>query len=550
MGRIRGAMQRGDVAGARMIAEQAFAAAPGDAALADTAGDLALKSGDAITAEKRFREASRLRPDHLDFALNHAIALQQLGRHREVLASLVPRENHGRNVPRYASLRATSHRAVGEKAQAARWYDAVLALDPRHVRGLHGRARTALERGEPDALARFDAALAVNPGDPDLWLGKAQAFDVAGDRDAARVLAEQICTQAPRFTAALAFLSGLLLAQGEEDFAAAFRTAQDKAPQDPHIAQQHIATLAGLDRDEEAAEIAAQASRRFPNEPFFALQQAVHLGATGHWERAGAIFAALPADIPGRALHEARHAMRGNDMVRAEALLDKALAADPWNISAWAHRGIVWRATGNPRAHWLHEQDGLIRTLPLRGRDGLLEACVGELRRLHAGSAMPLGQSLRGGTQTRGILFDRTEPIFAELRDAILSTLEDYRTGLPQADAAHPFLRHRDAEWDLAGSWSVRLTGGGDHHTAHIHPQGILSSALYLVVPDAAEGPEQEGWLEVGRPKRDLGLDLPPIRTIKPVPGHLALFPSTAYHGTTPFRSAERMTVAFDVVAS
>jgi len=46
----------------------------------------------------------------------------------------------------------------------------------------------------------------------------------------------------------------------------------------------------------------------------------------------------------------------------------------------------------------------------------------------------------------------------------------------------------------------------------------------------------------------DLGLDLPPLRTIEPQPGYLALFPSTLYHGTTPFGSAERMTVAFDVV--
>jgi predicted 2-oxoglutarate/Fe(II)-dependent dioxygenase YbiX len=111
-------------------------------------------------------------------------------------------------------------------------------------------------------------------------------------------------------------------------------------------------------------------------------------------------------------------------------------------------------------------------------------------------------------------------------------------------------LRHRDTPWALAGSWSVRLTGGSDHHAAHIHIQGLISSALYLIVPEEAAGPQREGWLEIGRPKGDLGLDLPPIRAIEPVAGQLALFPSTAYHGTTPFRSAERMTVAFDAIAA
>ncbi|WP_225871638.1 2OG-Fe(II) oxygenase family protein [Qipengyuania atrilutea] len=541
-------MQRGDLIAARAIADHAYAASPKDALLADTAGDLALKAGDAITAELRFREAAQLQPDFPDFALNHAVALQRLGRHRAALTVLAPLERSGRDVPRYASLRGASHRALGEMAQAARWYDKVLVLDPRHAKGLHGRARVALERGEAAAPSRFDRALAANPKKIDLWLGKAQALDAEGDPDSARTLAEQICSQAPTYLPGLEFLSGLLLAAGEEDFTAPFVNAAQKAPQDANIAVGHIATLVGLDRDAQASEVAAAARLRFPNEPYFALQEAVHIGTSGRWDEAEALFAALPGYVPGRALYEARHALRGRDLARAQALLDQVLTNDPWNISGWALRGIAWRLTDDPRAHWLHEQEGLVQTLRLRGPDKLIENCAAELRRLHRGSAMPLGQSLRGGTQTRGILFHRREPVFAELEIAITETLAEYRAGLPQTDPDHPLLRHCDAQWELAGSWSVRLTGGGDHHTAHIHPQGIVSSALYLVVPEAASGPEQEGWLEIGRPKTDLGLDLPPLRTIRPVEGHLALFPSTVYHGTTPFRSAERLTVAFDVV--
>ena len=39
------------------------------------------------------------------------------------------------------------------------------------------------------------------------------------------------------------------------------------------------------------------------------------------------------------------------------------------------------------------------------------------------------------------------------------------------------------------------------------------------------------------------------VHVIEPAAGHLALFPSTLYHGTTAFSAGERMTVAFDVVA-
>jgi hypothetical protein len=133
------------------------------------------------------------------------------------------------------------------------------------------------------------------------------------------------------------------------------------------------------------------------------------------------------------------------------------------------------------------------------------------------------------------------------LHNAIRATLEDYRAALPPRDDSHPLLRHRDAAWRLAGSWSVRLSGGGDFHTAHIHPQGIVSSALYLVVPPTQGGDPQAGWLEIGRPPPDLRVDLPPLATVEPEPGYLALFPSTLYHGTRPFAAARRMTVAFDV---
>lgn len=101
----------------------------------------------------------------------------------------------------------------------------------------------------------------------------------------------------------------------------------------------------------------------------------------------------------------------------------------------------------------------------------------------------------------------------------------------------------------MAGSWSVRLTGGADFHASHIHPQGILSSALYLLLPDRAGLARGEGWLELGRPPADLRLDLGPVTSLHPREGYLALFPSTLYHGTTPFAQGRRMTVAFDIAA-
>lgn len=557
---MRMAMEAGDAARARLIGEAARRSFPSNAPLADATGDLAMKAGDPVAAEAHFAAACAAAPQVPAYAINHAIALQQLGRHREALALLARHEAACRRDARYASVRALSERALGRLHEAARWYDTALAIEPRRPRALHGRARVALERGEPDAVARFDRALAVTPSDAELWLGKAQALEAAGDVSAARSIAEQIVRQVPNFVAGLTYLAELRLAAGEADFTAPFREAAARAPQDPNIAAAHIEALAGLDYAAEAAEVAHEARRRFPGVKLFGLLEAIHAGAAGDYARAEAIFAGLADDSPARFLHEARHRLRGRDPEAAERLLQRVLATDPWDISAWALRGIAWRLAGSSRAEWLHDQPGLVQVQPLVGRDGLVADAIALLRRLHATSAMPLGQSLRGGTQTRGILFHRTEPVLAELHQAIRTTLEAYRDRLPPRDDTHPLLRHRESAWRLQGSWSVRLTGGiggtGDYHAPHIHPQGIISSALYLVVPEEAEDDQlRRGWLEVGRPPPDLGLDLEPLKIIRPQEAHLALFPSTLYHGTTPFGAsrraeAERMTVAFDVINS
>jgi hypothetical protein len=74
---------------------------------------------------------------------------------------------------------------------------------------------------------------------------------------------------------------------------------------------------------------------------------------------------------------------------------------------------------------------------------------------------------------------------------------------------------------------------------------GWFSSALYVALPEAGEG--DAGWLTLGAPQKELGLDVAPFRKIEPKPGRLVLFPSTMWHGTVPFAEGERLTIAFDV---
>jgi hypothetical protein len=277
------------------------------------------------------------------------------------------------------------------------------------------------------------------------------------------------------------------------------------------------------------------------------LMEAVFCSQVGEVERADHLFGQLD---PGRdvQLARGRHALRLGNADQAAKLLSAVVAETPEDVVAWAHLGIAWRVMDDPAFEWLCLQPGLFGFQNLEITDAELRQLSMILRGLHRMRAHPLGQSLRGGTQTRGRLFWRLEPELAQLSSRIESAVQAHIDALPPPDPNHPLLRHRARRFTYDGSWSVRLTDSG-FHVPHIHPKGILSSACYIAVPETlGTGESRHGWLELGAPPQELELGLPPLAMIEPRPGRLALFPSYFYHGTRPFPAGERLSVAFDVV--
>ena len=243
-----------------------------------------------------------------------------------------------------------------------------------------------------------------------------------------------------------------------------------------------------------------------------------------------------------------RHLLRIGEPKAALPYVDRALADDaPKEL--WAYAAAAWRLAGDPRSEWLEGDPRIISVIDLGASLPPLEQLAGTLRPLHVAKSQHLDQSVRGGTQTEVPLFSSVDPVIRHLRSAVVEAVENYIAQLPAEDARHPLLRERrDRRVRFSGSWSVRL-GSGGRHSNHIHPQGWISSALYIALPQRKEGePEDAGWLTLGEPDDNLGLDLPPWRKIEPRPGQLVLFPSWMWHGTRPFRDGERLTVAFDVM--
>jgi uncharacterized protein (TIGR02466 family) len=171
------------------------------------------------------------------------------------------------------------------------------------------------------------------------------------------------------------------------------------------------------------------------------------------------------------------------------------------------------------------------------------------LRDLHPFSNRPLNQSLRGaGTQTTRDLLSQDHPAIRAFVNALDEPIKQYLEEIGTGDF-HPTSARNTGNYSFSGMWSVRLRDGG-YHEAHVHPEGWISSAYYVVVPDDIENdPDKAGWIEFGIPPYQTNPQLPAVKQIAPRVGQLVLFPSFMWHNTRPLRDAcERITAPFDLV--
>lgn len=538
--------------GNEAASERAFLAAlklaSDDPQINNNYANLLSDSGRFDSALVHYDRALAVEPGFIDARLNRAIAIQRLGRAEEALAELDRVLLADPRIARAHSARGATLRSLGRLAAAAAAFDAALARAPSHLKALEGRARVAMEQGDTGASAHYRRALEQQPDNTKLLLGLADALEAAGDPESLDLLAKAVAKH-PSWIAGHERLAEMRAeAENGADFARSYRQALDVRPRDRDLHHSHWRALSLAERFSDALIAIEEARSHLAADRDMFLMEAIFRSEVGEADTAEDIFASL-GDDPAIVLARARTLFRRGDAGKAAALFEQVVATRPDDIAAWAYLGLAWRMTDDARHEWLCMQPGLYGTIELELESRQLDEVATVVRGLHRTRAHPIGQSLRGGTQTRGRLFWRTEPAIAALRRAVEDAISRFVSGLPPADPAHPLLRYRERRLEMEGSWSVRLTQSG-FHINHIHPQGVLSSACYLSLPPSlGRDGGQAGWLELGAPPRELGLPLGALAMVEPRPGRLALFPSYLYHGTLPFASGERLTVAFDVVA-
>ncbi len=376
--------------------------------------------------------------------------------------------------------------AVGDLAGAEAHYRAAVAGDPQHLRGRLSLGNLLCQLREPAAaLEHLVAATTLAP-----VAGGAHQFLGHALRDLGR----------------------------REEAMASYRRA---LALDPALgeASEALGLLHMAEGDYEAALVALRASNR-PYARARALESLLRLGRTGEFF----------ADIAGEQAAEAVNLHSASLSAYAAHQLERP---DPHPFCP------------DPLA-WVR----VIDRYPGPGPDAdFLRALIREAGQVNA-VWEPRGVSTVRGFQTGGNLFANPEGALARLQADLLADLERYRAALGDSPLT---LATRWPRTPRLQGWFVRLLTGG-HQGFHNHPYGWLSGCLYLQMPAAPnlQDPSVDGAIEFGL----RGADYPPLsdRPLPtllhvPKPGQLALFPSSLYHRTIPFRAEdERLCIAFDLL--
>lgn len=555
------ARDQGDGESAERLFRQALSGAVGRADMLVNFGNFLAAQGRDQEARSRLSKALKWDPKLVSAWYHLGLLSLKTGDLREArrcavrATSLAPE-----NAPAWELLAAVQQKA-GQTGAAIVSCREGLRHQPRAPR-LHyslGQLQRQ-ECGFEEAAEAYQAALELGHTTPDTYRNLAEARLEAGQADEAMAAAEGGVERWPDnapLQRVRARLHWELEAPG--DPLQVLRESARAHPENAGLWHTLAELLKRLERKDEARAALAEArARGCPDTLELRLLEATSLADSGMIESATQALDALDRACPGHSgikLEFAQHLLSHGDPARAECLCAEVLARQPLDQLALAYQGTAWRLLADPREDWLLDYREMVRQVVVTPPSGyastaaFFDALAEVLTSLHRTRAHPIEQTLRGGTQTNGFLFRLKHPLLRELEAQIRIALAEALAAFPR-DTEHPFWGHRPGrDVRFAGAWSARLADAG-YHTNHVHPQGWMSSALYVALPDEVrKATDKSGHIQFGVPLLDKDLGLPPRRVVEPEVGTLVLFPSYMWHGTIPFHSRQpRLTVAFDVL--
>jgi tetratricopeptide (TPR) repeat protein len=552
---------RGDNVSAADYLRRSLASRPGQAPLLNTLGNTLLDLGQLDEAIAAYHQAVALQPRFGDAFTNLGLACLGAGRGDDAVEALDRAVTiDPANAKAWAAL-GRAHGFLGLRDKALAAFRRSLALRPQHVPTLHNFAVALRLAGQAaEAVALLERCAAADRQSAEIRYNLGHCHYDLGQLDHAATAYAAAVALAPGYRDAHDALNRLYWQTGNTDaYLASYIDALERDPSDAGLLADFAQRLNLGGRSAQAAALLEDAIARGIEDGGIHEQLGQACLAQGRLDDAIARYRAAIALEPaaiGPRLRLVGALIR--DARQAEALdaLDPVLAHAPFDQQAIAYRALAWRLSGDHRADALLDYGRLVqvrRLVPppewgdVAAFNRRLEAA---LVGLHVTREHPLEQTVRGGTQTMGELFDVPLPEVQAVRAMIEAAVRDYIDALPD-DADHPFLCRKTGGFRVAGSWSVRLRSQG-YHLNHIHPEGWISSAYYVgLPPESGDAGDRAGWIKFGETSLDLARQESIARCVRPEVGMLVLFPSYLYHGTIPFAGdAFRTTVAFDIVPS
>ena len=515
--------------------------------------------GDLAQAETRYLDALKLKPNFVDPLKHLALLKLQSGEYEEASA-LIKRalELAPDNVSLH-TIAGDIERGRNDFAEAAQHYRSALTLKPDHVPALHNLG-LCLKLDERPAEGRpyLNKAreLAPHRAEIDVNLGNV-AFELDEYAEAERCYLAAL-GKSPGYLLAHESLAELRWQLGEEgrhteSFIAALKTR----PADIELRLSLIRILLDSKQFDAARHWIDGSLKRMKTPELLHFSAALHTNLLDY-ERAKADFEAAIALRASADMQRdfARLLIMTGDYRRALDQLYALRDAAPYDQLNWALIGTCWRLLEDGRYHWLLDYQRDVRTFMLStpSEYAQLSDFLEELRALlltmHSTRRAPMRQTLVSGTQTPGRLLHKPLTLIQTYRRLLAEAVQDYIASMPN-DSTHPLYSRKTNNFEFSGSWSVRLLSGG-YHVNHVHPEGWISSACYIHLPNSMDcSSDNEGCIKFGESPLGLGEREVIERIIRPKAGQLVLFPSYAWHGTFDF-SAEpedfRLTAPFDVI--
>lgn len=452
--------------------------------------------------------------------------------------------------------KAKALKSAGRFDEAIAAYRDIVRLAPGNGAVLHNLA-AALGDADRNAEAAevIEQALATGLDAPESWLVKGRALLALGRLDESEAALRKVIERRPQDATAHRELAQLIWMQ-TSDVDRALATLNESIRRFPRdlnlcITRAHVYGQCG-NADVEYDEVLSVLTRS-GGSPIVQLAAANSALAAGKYEaainHARAAKAGLPEDETLRQAY-CRALLAIGDAAEASEVAGALHAEFPLDQNYIALQATAWRLLGDERYRMLYDYDAFVVPGELAApkgwasREDYLRDLVEALDRRHLYATHPFSQSVRHGSQLPSI--DKLdEPAPKAYPEAAAGPIRKYLERAGKGD--DPLRRRNTGRFEIITAWSIRLPASG-FHIDHVHPQGWLSSACHLRLPETLGGDARAGWLKFGEPGIPTTPKLAAEHFVEPKAGVLVVFPSYMWHGTVPFEGkTTRLTVAVDV---